>query len=218
MIKAVIFDVDGTLLDTERIYVHAWKEAGKSMGYDIPDSVMLRTRAVNKVDAKKIFAEALGENFSYETVHKIRTKIAEDIIHSRNDLLRPGVLPTLEYLRKRQLPIAVASSTKLDKTEDHLQHTGLLANFQVVVGGDMVQKSKPNPDIFLLAASMLGVPPENCLVVEDTPAGIEAAHAAGMCPVLIPDYVTPNEQTKALCFRVLQQMDQLIPILEELIG
>ena len=217
MIKAVIFDVDGTLLDTERIYVQAWQEAGKALGFDIPDSVMLRTRAISRVESKKIFTEALGESFPYEKTFEIRTTIAEELIHSKKDLLRPGVLPTLDYLRDRKIPIAVASSTKLDKTVDHLEHAGLLSRFQVVVGGDMVPVTKPNPDIFLLAASMLGVSPENCLVVEDTPAGIQAAAAAGMLPVMIPDYVTPNEQTKALCYQVLPHMELLIPILESVI-
>lgn len=218
MIKAIIFDVDGTLLDTERIFVQAWQEAGKAMGYEIPDSVMLRTRAINRTESKKIFAEALGESFSYEKAFELRTVIAEEMIHSKSDLLRPGVLRTLDYLRERHIPIAVASSTNLEKTKAHLAQFGLLSRFHAVVGGDMVQKGKPNPDIFLLAASMLGVPAENCLVVEDTPAGIQAAAAAGMYPVLIPDYVTPNDQTKALCFRILPQMDQLIPILESNIG
>jgi len=213
MIKAVIFDVDGTLLNTERIYMQAWKQAGKAAGFDISDDVLLRTRAIQRSDAMKIFQDALGPTFRYEAVQPIRTEIAEALIAASDDLLMPGVTQTLEYLHNHGFPIAVASSTSREKTVSHLAHAGLLQYFDAVVGGDMVQKGKPNPDILLKAAQLLGVDPQDCMVVEDTPAGIRAAVSANIKAVLIPDCVKPDHELKARCYAVLETMHQLIPLI-----
>lgn len=215
MIKAIIFDVDGTLLDTERIYMHAWKLAAKEAGYDLPDEVLLRTRAVSHGIADRIYKEAMGEDFSYVELRPARVRIAEEIIAGSHDLCKPGVIDTLEYLRSRGIPMAVASSTDREKTIAHLAHAGLLKYFGVVIGGDMVQKGKPAPDIFLKAAKELRTAAGECVVVEDSPAGIQAALAAGMVPVLIPDCVPENPQTAAMSAVVLNSMEQLCDFLEQ---
>ena len=214
MVKAIIFDVDGTLLNTERIYMHSWKIAGKAAGFDISQDTLLRTRAINRAEAKKIFQDALGTDFDYDAIQKARTVISEEIIAQSDDLLLPGVTEALDALKANGYPMAVASSTGREKTVAHLDHAGLLHYFDAVVGGDMVQRGKPNPDIFLKAAELLGVQPEDCIVVGDTPADVKAAVAANMPPVLIPDCVTPDETIKAMCHRVLDSMCQLISVIE----
>ena len=215
MVKAIIFDVDGTLLNTERIYMHSWKVAGKAAGFDISQDTLLRTRAINKAEAKKIFQDALGLDFDYDAVQKARTVISEEIIAASDDLLLPGVREALDALKAKGFPMAVASSTGHEKTTAHLEHAGLLHYFDAVVGGDMVERGKPNPDIFLKAAELLGVAPEDCMVVGDTPADVRASTAAKMYTVLIPDCVTPDETVMAMCHRVLESMHQLIGVIEE---
>ena len=215
MIQAVIFDVDGTLLNTERIYMRAWKEAGAKAGFDVPQDVLLRTRAINRADAKKIFQDALGQEFDYDAIQKARTVISEQIIAASDNLLLPGVREALDVLKAKGYPMAVASSTGHEKTAAHLEHAGLLHYFDAVVGGDMVERGKPNPDIFLKAASLLGITPENCMVVGDTPADIRAATAAGMHRVLIPDCVTPDETIRAMSDHVLDSMHRLTDVIEE---
>jgi DNA helicase-2/ATP-dependent DNA helicase PcrA len=214
--KLVIFDVDGTLLDTERIYVKTWKEAGKLFGYEITDEVMLKTRALNKKMAMAIFHEALGSEFDYHAVRKERIRLSEECIEATppEDLQLPHVAETLQLLADRKLPMAVASSSTYQETLDHLGHAELLRYFQAVVGGDMVQKGKPNPDIFLKAADLLGVPAADCLVVGDTPADVLAAHGAGMPMILIPDLVAVTEQTRALSSRILSSMAELPEVLD----
>lgn len=215
MVKAVIFDVDGTLLNTERIYMWAWKEAGRLAGFDISDDVLLATRAISRRDAIAIFQKALGPDFAYDAIYQDRLALSEGYIAQSTDLLMPGVAQTLETLKAMGIPMAVASSTNREKTVAHLEHAGLLGYFSAVVGGDMVTKGKPAPDIFLLAAQLLGQEPCQCMVVEDTPAGIRAAIAANMQPVLIPDCVKPDPSLVPQCRAVLDSMAQLPALIRE---
>lgn len=215
MLRGVIFDVDGTLLDTEKIYIQAWREAGKCFGYQIPDEALMRTRAINRQRAIEIFKEYLGPDFCYEKLLPERIRIAEELINQSANLLKPGVNELLDTLDTRGIRLAVASSTNLEKTKAHLTHAGLLHRFHGVVGGDMIEKGKPNPDIFLLAASLLGLHPEECIVVEDSPAGIEAAFRGGFRGILIPDCVPANDKTAAMSYRVMRDLYELIDILEE---
>lgn len=194
MIRAVIFDVDGTLLDTERIYMQAWKDAAAELGYVMTDELLRKTRAVNTKDAARIFEEEIGNGFSYEKTRPIRVRIAEEIIERKSPILKPGVLELLGYLKEKGLRVCVASSTNTKTTKEHLAINGLADRFEVIVGGDMVQKGKPNPDIFLKAAELLGEAPENCIVVEDSPAGIRAGSAAGMKTVLVPDQAAITQE------------------------
>jgi beta-phosphoglucomutase family hydrolase len=217
MIKAVIFDVDGTLLDTERIYMKAWKEAAAEAGFVMPDSVLQKTRAVNTKDAARIFEEEIGNGFSYQAVRPIRVRIAEEIIRRESPILKPGVLELLAFLEEKGIRLAVASSTNQQGTREHLAESRILDRFEVVVGGDMVTNGKPHPDIFLKAAETLGTAPEACIVVEDSPAGIRAAHAAGMKAVLVPDQAAITQEIIDMADVVLNSLLEMPAYLQTLI-
>lgn len=208
---AIIFDVDGTLLNTETIYMRAWKEASKLHGFTMPDEALRKTRAVNAKKAAEVFRSYCGPEFSYETVRVDRVRIAEELIGScpRDVLLMPFAEETLRWAKDQNLAVAAASSTGYEKTVEHLQHAGLLSYFDVIVGGDMVEKGKPAPDIFLKAANLAGASPENCVVVGDTPADVFAAHAAGIRMILVPDQVKANEETTPLCHKILPDLSFL---------
>ena len=217
MIKAVIFDVDGTLLDTERIYMKAWKEAAAEAGYVMPDSVLQKTRAVNTKDAARIFEEEIGNGFSYQAVRPIRVRIAEEIIKRESPILKPGVLELLAFLEGKGIRLSVASSTNQQGTREHLAESRILDRFEVVVGGDMVTNGKPHPDIFLKAAEALGAAPEGCIVVEDSPAGIRAARAAGMKAVLVPDQAAITQEIIDMADVVLNSLLEMPAYLQTLI-
>lgn len=217
MIKAVIFDVDGTLLDTERIYMKAWKEAAAEAGYVMPDAVLQKTRAVNTKDAARIFEEEIGNGFSYQAVRPIRVRIAEEIIKRESPILKPGVLELLAFLEGKGIRLSVASSTNQQGTREHLAESRILDRFEVVVGGDMVTNGKPYPDIFLKAAEALGAAPEECIVVEDSPAGIRAAHAAGMKAVLVPDQAAITQEIIDMADVVLNSLLEMPAYLQTLL-
>lgn len=217
MLKAVIFDVDGTLLDTERIYMQAWKEAAAAMGYVMPDELLRKTRAVNTKDAARIFETEIGNGFSYEQARPLRVQIAEEIIKRESPILKPGVPELLDFLKQKGIRLSVASSTNLKGTQEHLAESQILQHFEVVVGGDMITKGKPNPDIFLKAAELLGLQPQECIVVEDSPAGIKAAYAAGMKAVLVPDQAAITQEIIDMSDVVLKSLHDMPAYVEGLI-
>lgn len=217
MLKAVIFDVDGTLLDTERIYMRAWKEAGKLHGYDVTDEVLLKTRAVNTVEAAGIFESEIGNGFSYSKCRVDRVRISEEIISREKELRKPGVEELLKYLKEKGILMAVASSTDIKMTREHLAFAGIGDAFSVMVGGDMVERGKPAPDIFLKAAELLGVEAEECMVIEDSPAGIQAACKAGMRAVMVPDCVAPAGEIRQMAYAVAESLREVPALVGELL-
>ena len=217
MRKAVIFDVDGTLLDTERIYMQAWKEAAAELGYVMPNSVLQKTRAVNTKDAARIFEAEIGNGFAYAQTRPIRVRIAEEIIARESPILKPGVLQLLDYLEEKGIQLAVASSTNTQATKAHLAASKILDRFDAVVGGDQIVHGKPHPDIFLKAAELLGVAPEACIVVEDSPAGIRAGHAAGMKTVLVPDQAVITDAIIAISDVMLKSLLEMPAYLQNLL-
>lgn len=219
MIKAVLFDVDGTLLNTEDFFLQAWVAAGAEQGYTIGREALLRTRGVSIKVAVDVFRELVDPAFPYHDVRNRRTVLAEEAICNADPevLRKKGTLTVLPALREMGLSLAVASSTDINATQVHLKRAGLWQFIDEAVGGDMVSNGKPEPDIFLMAAQKLGVAPEECVVVGDTPADVFGGTAAGMRVVLIPDLVAPTEQTRSLSAAVLENIEQLPQTLEAMI-
>ena len=217
MKRSVIFDVDGTLLDTEKFYMEGWRRAGAIMGYPIPDEILMKTRGVNKEVALPLYQARFGEDFPFEEVRAHRIRFAEEIINAvaPEQLRKPGAMEALEPLRQKGFRLAVASATGLELSRSHLSQAGLLDFFQAVITGDMVEKGKPAPDMFLLAARKLGCTPEECIVVGDSPADVFAASAAGMDVYLIPDQIPANPDTRAKSRQVLNSLEQLLSAMEE---
>lgn len=217
MIKAVIFDMDGVIFDSERVICDLWLEIAKEN--DIPgiEELMLKCIGLNDKATDDLFTNTYGDRFPYAEFKK---QISVEY-HSRYDggrlPMKPGVKELLSFLKANNVKTALASSTKVETVTNQLRDAKILDYFDVVIGGDMVKNSKPNPEIFLKAAEKLGIDPKEAYIIEDSFNGIKAAHAANAFPVMVPDMLEPNEEISALCHRIFKDLLEVKDYFEGLV-
>ena len=209
-IEAVIFDMDGVLFDTEKLCMDSWIAiAGER---NIPDMEVFFPRCIgrNLTDTRMLFGEFYGEQYDYEEFRKQASAWFHSYIEKNGIPMKKGVKELLEYLRRGGYKIGLASSTSRHSVEDHLERAGIREYFQSLTTGDMVEHSKPQPDIYLMACKSLEVNPAQTMAIEDSPNGIRAAHAAGMIPVMVPDLIAPDqemrEKSSLICHDLLEVM------------
>lgn len=193
-IAGVIFDMDGLLLDTERVYLDAFRATMKDHGLPPDDDIFVAMVGVNATAGAEILNDGLAgrtdpARFDADLSDRVRDRFAQGIP------AKPGVRDVIEAL---DVPHIIATSTRTDKAAAHLDVAGLGDLFPDIIGGDQVTRSKPEPDIYLAAASALSIPPTVCAAFEDSPNGVRAAHAAGMIVVQVPDVVPPDDTLRAL--------------------
>ena len=203
---AVIFDMDGVILDTERLAAVCWGEVGKDWGLDGIIDVLDRCTGVTERVSRQVFAEAYGDAVSYDAFQRAVKARASEKCPNGVMPVKDGAADLLSALRAWGVKTALASSTEGDTVAAELKGVGLYAYFDALVCGDMVSASKPAPDIFLMAAKRLGADPADCWVFEDSHNGIRAAHAAGMHPVMIPDRMPVTDEMRALSEMILPSL------------
>ena len=213
--NTVIFDMDGVILDSEKIVLYSWKKVAEQ--YDLPhiEETMKKCIGLNYDAANKVFTKEYNGKYDFDFLKPKTSAYYYHYVEQHGLPLKPGIRSLLCYLKEQNYKTAVASSTRIAVVEKEMQQTGLYDYFDRLVGGDMIKNSKPAPDIFLLAAKRLGVPPADCCVFEDSPNGIRAAHAAGMKPILIPDLMPVTEEIASLTVGVYKV---LTDALEELVA
>ena len=200
-IKGVIFDMDGVLLDSEKLYVRFWSEAGKACGYPFERKHALAIRSLARPFAIERLEGFFGKGFDYDKVRNKRIELMDSYIKEHGIDAKPFAAETLGFLKENGIKIALATATAPDRAERYLTRVGLFSYLDAVVCASMVKKGKPEPDIYLKAASELGLKPEECIAVEDSPNGIISAYRAGFRAVMIPDMDEPDEDTLRLLFR-----------------
>ncbi len=216
--KAIIFDMDGLMLDTERLALKAWQLAGVDFGFPISDDIFISMVGRNRRDSDCTLVEIFGSDFPIGAVRDRYRAYLDGWIDEDKLSVKSGLLELLSFLDKISMPKAVATSTEYERAVHKLSLTNLLEHFPIVIAGDQVQRGKPAPDIFLAAAAQLGVLPENCLVLEDSDAGIQAAYEAGMTPVMIPDMKPPSEKSLAFAHRIFGGLGEFHNYLRESLG
>lgn len=206
--KAIIFDMDGLMIDTERLALKAWQLAGADFGFPISDDIFITMVGRNRWDSDRTLVEVFGSDFPVDAVRKRYRTYVDGWIDEGKLAVKSGLLELLGFLDEISMPRAVATSTEYERAVHKLALTNLLDRFSVVIAGDQVQNGKPAPDIFLAAAMRLDILPERCLVLEDSDAGIQSAYDAGMTPVMIPDMRPPSEKSLAFAHRIFEGLEE----------
>ncbi len=218
MIKAVIFDKDGTLHDTEQVYHRAWREAAAEMGVPrIMEFVALCT-GTNYARTAELWQEFYGDAFEFRPFWELRNAIYDEMIETEGLPIKQGAYELLDYLKDNGYRIGLATSTNAPRVERHLVQSDMKKYFDAVVTGDTVQRGKPAPDIFLIAAERIGVAPADCMGVEDSFNGVRAVKAAGMYTVMAPDMIQPTKDILEISDACVEELGQIIPILENMKG
>lgn len=199
-IEAVVFDMDGVLFDTERLCMEAWREVAAERHIENIEKAVIGCVGLNRTDTRAFFEREYGADFPYEDYHDACTRCFHEKIEVGGLPVKPGARELLHYLKKEGYRIALASSTSRRGVLGHLERAGLTGYFEVIIGGDMVEHSKPLPDIYLMACKALSVAPEKALAIEDSPNGLRSAYAAGMKPVMVPDMIAPTPEIEALLY------------------
>ena len=211
--KACIFDMDGLMLDTERVFVLAWDYAGEKLGLGKTGHMVMKTMGSNTEGCNRIWREEFP-GVDIDAMWAYTRDFLEDYYRSHVVTPKKGLYELLDYLKNEGYRLAVASSTKREKVEHHLCSANVRAYFDVVIGGDMVGRSKPEPDIYLKAAAELGVPPEECYALEDSRNGFRSAHHAGCKVIHVPDLWQPDDEVKQF---ILGPFESLLAVRDWLI-
>ncbi len=211
--KAIIFDMDGLMFDTERLTKKLWKEACKEFGIDVSEEIFFKVIGLKREDGRKILEQELGKKFDYDEVRKVKDNLYFKYLEQNGTPIKKGLLELISFLEKNNIPKAIASSTSRNFIHVLLEKANILEHFPIIVAGDEIIKGKPNPDIFLKASEKLKVEQSKCLVLEDSNAGIKAANSAKMDVIMIPDLLEPNEENKKI---ILKKCNSLLDVIEYL--
>lgn len=202
MKKGAIFDMDGLLFDTESVYQETWKELAADMNTVLPEAFTYEITGTSgelglAVISKYFPLENANGVTAADIDRECKKRVAEKC--SRSIQMKPGVEEILRFFKENDVPCAIASSSIVPQIESNLKLTGLKDYFAAIVGGNLVKRGKPDPDIFLAAAAALNMDPSDCYVFEDAINGIKAAKTAGCAPIMIPDLMQPTDEIRPMC-------------------
>lgn len=215
MIKALIFDMDGLLFDSERVVQRAWNEAGQKLGYGNVGEHIYNTLGMNAKGRAAYFKQTFGEEFDVERFRELEHEIFFAIRRNEGIPVKPGAKELIFYAKQRGYKLAVATSSGREYAGQLFKEAGMYDYFDGFVCGDMVTRSKPDPEIYEKACALLGVKPEDCVAFEDAPAGVRSATEAGIDTIMIPDLVKPDEETRLRAWKVLDTLDEAVALLRK---
>lgn len=214
-VKAVIFDMDGVLFDTEKLCMDSWIAVAGEQG--IPDMENFFPSCIgrNLTDTKALFRDFYGDVYDYEKFRKQASVWFHNYIEQKGLPVKKGVRELLDFLQRGGYDIGLASSTSRPSVEGHLERAGIREYFQSLTTGDMVEHSKPCPDIYLMACESVGVDPARAIAIEDSPNGIRAAYSAGMIPVMVPDLIAPDQEMREKSVLICRDLVEVMRFLDK---
>ena len=215
-IKAVLFDMDGLMVDTESLATEAFIHSAKKQGYDMTKEETLLVLGFTTKSIYEFWENYFKDsNVSGKQLVDDHYKYIENILFTTGPRKMPYIEELLKYLKENNYKVAVASSSNMDHIINNMEKTGLKKYIDEFASGAEVENGKPAPDVFLLAAERLGVKPENCLVLEDSKAGVIAGSSAGAKVIMVPDMFKPDKECKERTYRIVGNLGEVISILEE---
>ena len=211
-VAGVLFDMDGVVIDTEKLYTRFWMEAARELGHPMTLEQALQMRSLGQGPSQEKLDSFFGPGvLEYDVLRSRRIELMDAFIAVYGVEEKPGIRALLARLKEQNIPCAITSSSSIPLIREHLGNLGLLEGFTALRSGKDVPHGKPAPDIYLAGAAAIGVAPENCLAIEDSPAGLEAAWRAGCMGIFVPDQDRPDELTQSRCFAVA---DSLFDVME----
>lgn len=216
--KAVVFDMDGVIFDSEKLYRKHWMITGAEYGIeenkmrDLCNQIAGATRVRNE----KLMKSHFGDDFDYGLFReKTMSRMDQEILEQGLEL-KPGVLELFEYLKKNQYKIALATSTCEDRAKRNLMNAGIYEKFDCIIYGEMVKNGKPAPDIYEKACDSLGVKVEEAIGIEDSINGVLSSATAGLYTIMVVDLIEPNEEVKKIANQIYTSLHEVIDFLERL--
>lgn len=201
MIKAVIFDLDGTLIDTEKYFRINWPKAFEHFGYTMTDEQYLSIRSLGRPFIYSTLKEYSGDpNFDYNKVLEYRSQLMEDSLSKNGIELKKGTEELLIYLKEKGIICAIATASPVERSQRYLEKTGILSYFDRIISARNMKEGKPSPDVYQYAVNELGLKPEECLAVEDSPNGVLSASRAGLKVIMVPDQTPVTDDIRGLLF------------------
>jgi len=212
-LQAVVFDMDGLMLDTERIALRVLGQVAVELGYPWREEIGLAMVGMSYRDSGPLIVQHLGPDYPPEPLWEAFGERYLAVLGSESIPIKPGLLELLDWLEERELPKAVATSTRSERARFKLEKAGILHRFQVVVCGDHVAQGKPAPDIYLAAAKGLDISPAQCVALEDSNPGVRAALAAGMNVIMVPDLIPASPEVAAFGHTICESLHHALEIM-----
>lgn len=212
-IKAVIFDLDGTVIDTEKLLVKYWCMAANEFGFPMEREHALQLRSLARKYAEPLLKEWFGENCDYMTVRNRRMELMTAHIIENGLDVKAGIKELLVWLGENGYKRAVATATDLTRAGKYLTDVGLYDYFDCIISAHQVENGKPKPDVYIYAVNQLGLTPDECIAVEDSPNGVISASDAGCKTIMVPDLTEPDEELKKRLYAVCPKASDIIKVL-----
>jgi len=215
MIKCVIFDLDGTLIDTEKYYRIAWPKTFEHLGYNMTDDQYLFIRSLGKPFIYDTLKEFSGNTeFDYDAAVKVRNVYMKELISEDGLKAKKGAVELLSFLKEKGIVTCIATASPVSRAEEYLKAIGLLEYFDKIVSARDMKEGKPSPDVYEYAVKQLGFESKDCLAVEDSPNGVLSASRAKLDVIMIPDQSPCDEQSKKLILAEKESLSEIISIFE----